>query len=334
MENTLPEGFFIGKDGKYYQKLKLGLIETVIKHDTLPKQKESSSKKKKTYSDTYFKNYLGKKIRLKIDPLVKSVLDTILIRRKRGLDCVIIVTGYSGAGKSVLVSHTIAPYLNSDFKEAHVYFNSYQMIEDAPLLPNNSTLVLDESYKEANTRAGSSVAFLRLMNFLNTIRVKGHTIVLILPDYFQLNSQLALFRSNFLIHVYIDKKTHQRGRLLLFDRDKKKNLYIKGKKFLDYHAGSANFRARFYLNKGIFDDESYLKRKMNFLQELNNDIGKKTPKNERDDLICKLYMEKNISQVEIATMCNIDPGRVSQILKKNGLKKPKKHEKLNKRLES
>ncbi|KKK47773.1 hypothetical protein LCGC14_3151820, partial [marine sediment metagenome] len=82
------------------------------------------------------------------------------------------------------------------------------------------------------------------MSLLNTIRQKRLFIFLVLPDFFDLSKNIAIFRSRWLIHCY-SESFGDVGRFVMFDRKSKKQLYIRGKQYENYSAVRADFRGVF-----------------------------------------------------------------------------------------
>ena len=95
-------------------------------------------------------------------------------------------------------------------------------------------------------------------------RQKNLFIFVVMPTFFDLDKYVALWRSRALIHVYTGSP-FQRGFFCFFDVDKKKGLYVKGKKFYNYHMEKANFYGRF-ANQYVVDQEEYRQKKRDALK--------------------------------------------------------------------
>ena len=79
---------------------------------------------------------------------------------------------------------------------------------------------------------------------MKRIRSRQLVILLVTPTFFDLNKYFAIHRITFLIHVY--SSGLKRGYFRFFGGNKKKALYILGKKMWDMKAGGMpNFRGRF-----------------------------------------------------------------------------------------
>ena len=64
----------------------------------------------------------------------------------------------------------------------------------------------------------------KLQKVLDVIGQKNMIFIIVLPSFFDLNKQIAIRRSKFLLHCYTDN-TLQRGRFTYFGERKKKILY-------------------------------------------------------------------------------------------------------------
>ncbi len=323
----LPKDFF-RKDGQLFQKLKFGTLTTnmPVREDTLKSiingnsnsleaqkiQKELNPDKDKIW----FTNFEGNKKRLYIDKKLKRVLDNGLKRIRGGFDFVCIICGSVGGGKSTIAFSTIAPYLDKNFTESNIVFSAEEFIKRANELPDESSIIVDESFNDMNNRSTAKNSYLKLVNFMTLIRQKRMKIILILPDFFDLSKYMAISRSNLLVVTYSDKKTYERGKFLLFDSDKKKQLYIKGRKFLNYSVVGASFRGKFQLNPNLIDEKTYIKRKRDHLMsqdEKNENVD--ISKFDRDKIIYQLRTEYEWKQKDLAKLFKIDRSQISRVCK-------------------
>jgi hypothetical protein len=98
---------------------------------------------------------------------------------------------------------------------------------------------------------------------LAEIRQKNLFIFIVLPTFFDLDRYVALWRSRALIHIYTGK-SFERGYFMFFNTERKKDLYIYGKKTYSYKMPKANFFGRF--PKGYMVNEAeYRKKKLDSL---------------------------------------------------------------------
>lgn len=211
------------------------------------------------------KNPDGSSSLFHLDEYMTKNLDEIKKRVEKGnWDSKIIIAGYSGVGKS----HTVqffARYLCEWFDSSYYCFTINEFKEKATNCPEHSAVILDESFDSMNSKASLSKEFQKVISFLQIIRQKHLYIFLLLPNFFDLSKSVALYNSNLLVVCYTTD-SGQRGRYAVFDRDAKKNLYIRGLKMMDYGKENPNFRGQVPA-KCIIDWEDYERRKANHLKE-------------------------------------------------------------------
>ena len=90
------------------------------------------------------------------------------------------------------------------------------------------------------------------------IRKKQLFILIVAPTVFDIDYYIICFRSLALINVYADGL--QRGFFEFYNRQRKKELYIKGKRTHDMNVNRPNFKGRF-TKWSVLDSELYEKRK-------------------------------------------------------------------------
>jgi len=260
----------------------------------------------------------GKKCIITIDGYLKKILDKAIVRvKKHNWDYVCVISGYSGAGKSTL-ARTIARYCDHEFNENKIAFTDTEFIEKTNTMPEFSAIVLDESFESLNTKVTNSRAFLRIINHLQIIRQKHLFIILCLPNFFDLSKGIAVFRTNHLFVVYADEGGI-RGRFMAFGRNEKRKLYVRGAKYMDYHAQKSNFYARFYRNGIILDEEIYEDMKRKHLMAQG---PKKQPHTKREIGLVKAMRklkEMGLTSKQIASICNYSYSRVNEYLATKGV---------------
>ena len=179
-------------------------------------------------------------------------------------DWLTLVDGAEGSGKSVIaqqcayeVDKTICldriTFTPEEFREAILKANKYQAV------------IYDEAYTGLSSRGTMSDINKTLVQMLAEIRQKCLFVFIVMPTFFDLDRYAAIWRSRGLIHVYTDKG-YGRGYFAYYNKDKKKMLYILGKKFYDYKKPKPNFRGRF-TSYYVVDEQEYRKKKLNALSE-------------------------------------------------------------------
>lgn len=255
--------------------------------------------------------------RITIDMNVKNALDIAKDRViNRNYDYLCCTAGFSGVGKSTFILFTAAPYCCPWFDLSYVAFTADEFINICNNAPRNSAVVLDECFEALNSRTGMSKEFLKIFNHLQIIRQRNLFIFLNLPNFFDLNKNVALFRINHLFVCYEDQRTGKRGKVLGFGRDTKRTLYVKGGKYCDYNAVRANFRAEFRRNKHLYDEKIYEKMKLRHLFNQSKKIDSPIPAREdranflTDNVIINLK-RKGFKQKEMAEILGTSLNTVS-----------------------
>lgn len=211
----------------------------------------------------------GVPVTISVDRLLFRDLEKVKERCKGNWDTVLIVSGLPGMGKSVFGITTLAPILAKNMSDIFITFDIDDFINTCAgdKTKEGDCIILDEGHDGMNSGRVAQGEFQRMMNLLMLVRQKKLYIIIISQNFFDLAKSIAIFRSNMLYHV-TTSKGDKRGTFLTFDRLKKKNLYILGKKFLNYSAVQANYVGNFNQNRKLMP-EDYIERKAQHLLEQN-----------------------------------------------------------------
>lgn len=180
---------------------------------------------------------LDNKLRNKCDNIKKII--------KKKWDAVICIDGPERSGKS-----TVGKIMGWYLTEGKLTINNFAAgMQDAAKkiesLPNGSILIVDEGSLVFNAKDSMKRESIHLQKVLDVIGAKNLTFIIILPSFFDLNKNVAVRRSRFLLHVYTDKQLN-RGNFTYFGQKKKRILYELGKKnFGSYAKPKANWIGRF-----------------------------------------------------------------------------------------
>lgn len=154
-----------------------------------------------------------------------------------------------------------------DFSMKNVVFNSENLIQRAFELPKYSFLILDEN-DEVDEHYFSKLAK-NLRKFFKKSGQLNLFIMLVVPNFFQLRPNYAIGRSNFLIDVKFTGK-FERGNFSFYSFDKKKKLYLEGKKYQDYKCVPPDFNGKF-MDGYVVDRAEYLRIKRKDLEEVEEE---------------------------------------------------------------
>lgn len=248
----------------------------------------------------------GNDVEKYIDQNLKENADVVKNSvEKKGWDYISIVSGIPGVGKSTF-TQAYCKYLDPTFttkdRICFTVFGEKGLLERTTNAKPGQAFMLDESFADMNTQVTRSPEFIAIINHLQLIRQKGLYILLCLPNFFDLGKGISVFRSSHLFVIY--HKEYSRGYFAAFSREKKKELYIKGIKFIDYNCVRPNFRGK-YTKKWTADFELYEKLKENHLKEQAiRQIEKRRTKIELwfNNLVYNLVKEMGLTQKKISEL--------------------------------
>ena len=252
-----------------------------------------------------------------IDGYLKANLDIIKTAIKDDWDMVFVVDGEEGSGKSVLAMQC-AKYCDSSFDISRECFDAESFEKCVrETAQQYQSIVFDEAFGGLSSRAVMSKVNRSLVRMMTEIRAKNLFIFVVLPTFFDLDKYVALWRSRALLHVY-SYEGFKRGRFMFFNSERKKQLYVNGKKFYNYNNPKANFLGSF-INHYPIDKDAYKKRKMECIRARNDkDNEPEDTTSIRDNIIYSMY-QKGIKYKEIGEIVGLDASRICQIV--NSIKK-------------
>ena len=181
---------------------------------------------------------------------------------KKDWDMVFVIDGAEGSGKSVLAMQC-GWFCDNSLNIERIVFTPNEFRKAVSDAKPYQAVVYDEAYTGLSSRATMSLINRTLIKMLAEIRQKNLFIFVVMPTYFDLDKYVALWRSRALLHVYTAKH-FERGYFSFFNAERKKNLYVKGKKFYRYGVVPDNFHGRFP-NYFIVNEKEYRKKKSNAL---------------------------------------------------------------------
>lgn len=228
-------------------------------------------------------------------------------------DWVMLVDGAEGGGKSVIAqqgAYEVDKTINLD----RITFTPEEFEQAIKAANRFEAVIYDEAYTGLSSRGAMSDINKVLVSMLAEIRQKNLFIFVVMPTFFDLDKYVAIWRSRGLIHVYTDKG-YGRGYFSYYNRDKKKNLYILGKKFYDYRKPKPNFRGRF-TNYYVVDEAQYRAKK---LKSLSNPKSKNAIKDEQRfpialRALCNHVSTRQASKELEALGIKLTHARITQIL--------------------
>lgn len=256
--------------------------------------------------------YMNERLRDNLDELKVKVT-------KKDEDCVLVVDGYESDGKSVFALQ-IGRYLDKNLSLDRVCFSAKEFSTAIDHAQKGSCIIFDEAFKGLSSRSSMSEVNNILVSKMMQMRQLNLFVIIVLPTIFMLDKYVALFRSKALFHVYRFKG--QRGYWILFNRQKKKLLYLWGKKNFDYSKPKSNYGGRF-TDFYCVDEQEYRKKKRDALQdaEVKATLSRREIKHmrQRDALFYFCHEDLRITLKRLAEVVSnsgfkIDKSEIGKIL--------------------
>ena len=205
-----------------------------------------------------------------------------------------------GTGKSVLATQ-IGEVWQELMKKKHgidvpystenIAWRPKELVEKSFKLPKYSFILLDE-WEDATYWSELGMS---LRQFFRKCRQLNQFVVVICPNWFQFPLSYAISRSVFAIDVRFEGK-FQRGFFSFYGFDAKKKVYILGKKYHNYRAGSPDFIGRFTDGYGVPEKEYRLAK----LQDLKRyEATEPAEKPTEEQLRQKLFFEMRARKPEL-----------------------------------
>jgi len=233
-----------------------------------------------------------------------------------------------GAGKTTLMSQIGEAYtdLVNQYHGTHLKFDikncvfrPNDLITRSFELPKYSFIFLDE-WEETHYWSELAVT---LRQFFRKCRQLNLFIMIIIPNFFQLGISYAVSRSLFFIDVRFEGE-FDRGYFRFYGFEKKKELYLRGKKEQNYNVVKADFCGRF-TNGYAFDEKEYRKIKYQDMIDSEDRIKEESAQKKEESLkLCCIILKKELklSSIKISELFRsygyvIDRHRIMKFLKEN-----------------
>jgi hypothetical protein len=227
------------------------------------------------------KVFVGTAHEFYMDGILQQNLDTAKKVITEDWDMVFVYDGPEGSGKSVKCMQD-AYYCDPSPSLLDRYcFSAYQFRKVVHEATKYQAVVYDEAHAGLNARAAMSYINRALVSMLTEIRQKNLFVFIVLPTFFDLDRYVALWRSRALVHVYT-KNNFERGYFAFYNSQRKKDLYMQGKKLYSYRQPKPNFIGRF-LNTYPLDEKKY--------RQLKRDSLMKSEKSSEDAEMIKRMQE-------------------------------------------
>lgn len=219
-------------------------------------------------------------------PLAETILDD--------MSYVLLVTGKGmvRVGKSVLAFQTASVLTeetnriwktDNKFDTSNVVFTGQDLIDVSFQKGKGAVIVLDEG--DDLTEHYYSKLAMTLKRYFRKCGQLNQFLILIIPDFFDLPIPYAIGRSICLINVRLGGKL-KRGYFDFYDFQKKKDLYILGKRMRNYDASDANF-------SGWFKD-FYTINELEYRKKKFDDLNKEESNHEANNIRHSKYFNDDV----------------------------------------
>lgn len=220
------------------------------------------------------------------DGYLKSNLDIAKGVIKDDWDMVLLVDGYEGSGKSVMAQQC-GWYLDNTLDINRICFTPEEFKTAILNSAKYQCVIYDEAYTGLSSRGTMGAINKAIVSMLAEIRQKNLFIIIVMPSFFDLDKYVAVWRSRALIHC--KAINFKRGHFYFWDVDRKKELYIKGKKTYSYSAVKPNFYGKFN-NLYTVDEKAYKDKKAKSLSEKEKKSVKDNDNHIADEIIFNRVM--------------------------------------------
>jgi len=264
-----------------------------------------------SYEDTKFK-YFNEYYKV-------GVLDEIVKHIKRNNDCVLLIDGQEGSGKSVLAGCS-AKYVDESFNVERIVFDSQALFENAEKLKAQRYKAIQ--YDEAVTGLFSTdfmkEEFKNLIKLFSMARKRNLVVFLVVPNIRLLPAYIVTHRSMGLLHVYKNRGV-ERGYAKFYSKKQLEKLFyeLKQKGNNAYKYTKHDMLVRF--NKpsvahfeSFVDMEEYERKKDDAINKIGN--GKGNIWKPRVIKLMKYMISTGVTQVQISKTLGIKQQQVSVML--------------------
>lgn len=239
----------------------------------------------------------------------------------KDFDTLIIVDGEVGSGKSVLAMQ-ICSFIDPSFDVGKIAFSGEEFRKIVINAQPGTAVLFDEAMSGLHSRSAMQKENKLIVRMLAEVRQKNLFFVLCLPSFFDLDRSVAVYRSKALIHCYT--RGSKRGQFLFYGPSKKKDLYIKGKKYYDYSVTHSWPRPGDFTGEYVVDEEAYRERKRKALFAYLDDEGGNLSEKDvelrvRQEIAHRMYSEPlksqhGFTQAVIADVLGVVPRTVRRYL--------------------
>jgi hypothetical protein len=254
-----------------------------------------------------------------IDNYLKEFLDHGLQAVNNKWDNIMLIDGVEGSGKSGL-GVTCAYYLDRNFTVDNIVFTPAQFIEAVDKSKPGQAILWDEFVLGGLSDDALKSIQITIIKYMVTIRKKRLHIILIIPFIFMLRTYFGVARSRLLIHTSTPDGI-KRGYWKVWNWERKKDLYFKGKKFFDYCV--PHIRRGYFENAEnwpVIDWDAYQKKKDEATKTISELDGRKQEGRYRTAIrrvVYELYHDKmnDYNSRTLAKLCGVSQKQITNLVR-------------------
>lgn len=195
--------------------------------------------------------------------------------------------GMTRTGKTTIASQ-IALVLDETTDLNRVIFRGNKLIERSLEAGKNKAIIYDEAKEGLDSKKAMNSYSQKLTDYFSECGWLNQFLIVVLPEFFDLNKTVALNQSICLINCYA-RDGFNRGYFGFYNRKDKRYLYIKGKKYNNYQCQSPSFDGTF-TKYFPFDLDEYNKLKID--NQRTNEIEDVKPKHTQLSKKYSVYLQK------------------------------------------
>lgn len=257
----------------------------------------------------YFDGYLNSNLKI-----VKTQIND------KDMDMVGVIDGFEGVGKSVLAQQ-IGYVVDKTLCRDRIVFTPEEFKEAVLKGKKGQCIVWDEAITGSFNREAIQRMNVMLVKMMAQVRQLNLFILVVLPTFYDLDRNLALWRTRFLVHTYF-AKNYERGYFKFANMDKKKYMYVNYQKTYYYPRknGAWSFYGRF-VNQYVVNEKQYREKKFKSFHEADYEqVTLRRARQQRDSFIVYLsncgYTQEDISEVSDLFSDGLTQQAVDKVLKK------------------
>ncbi len=227
-------------------------------------------------------------------------------------DRIYVITGREGLGKSTLamqLAYVVDPKLDLN----NIVFSAIQLEKRIKEAKKFTAIIFDESFSGLSSKGAISKENKRLVRLLMMCRQRNLFLFIVLPSFFLLEKYVGIFRSTALFNVLVSRKNFKLRYYKVYNYQKKKELYIKGKNLMDYSRPKIPKSYRFYKKlPPTIDEEAYRLKKLETFRDDGKEETEESKHLKQRTIFSKYLREKyDFSYVEQAKLlkdegCGVD----------------------------